>query len=285
MPIKTNTYIINADNLKYGICEYGAPKGSPLFYFHGYSGSRIDGYIYNFDELGNDLNVRIIAIDRPGIGLTDYRQNSTLLSWPNDVYKVADALKIERFSILGISGGGPYALACAFIMNERLQKVFVISPMGPATYNRSLEGMAMLVPRQARNLRYMMAVGFMLGIKYFRWALKSALKGYLSDADIKYLSHHSREPYLMESVKENFRSGLKGYLNDSEIYGNDWGFKLLDIKREVNLWHGSTDRNVYIETAKHIAAEIPYCNAHWFEGEGHFSVIGKCIKQVIMEVT
>ena len=71
------------DGRKFSYIEYGDPKGKPLFFFHGWPGSRFAGK--EADEAGKKLGVRIISTDRPGIGLSDFKKNRKLLDWPDDI--------------------------------------------------------------------------------------------------------------------------------------------------------------------------------------------------------
>src|SRR5436190_12648591 len=107
-------------------CDYGVPDGRPIFYFHGLPGSRIDGRVAA-DEM-RAAGVRFIAPDRPGLGCSDLAPGKrTYGGWAQDVAHLADHLGIERFSILGYSCGGPYALAAATELPERVERVGLVS--------------------------------------------------------------------------------------------------------------------------------------------------------------
>jgi len=110
--------------------EYGDPKGFPIIFFHGQASSRLlCGLIPGSPFLPG---VRLIAPDRPGYGQTDFKKGvTTLENWPNDVVALANALGIDKFAVLGASGGGPYALACAWKIPECLTGVGVCSSLGP----------------------------------------------------------------------------------------------------------------------------------------------------------
>jgi pimeloyl-ACP methyl ester carboxylesterase len=86
------------------------------------------------------LEVRLIAVDRPGYGMSDAKRGRTLLDWPDDVIELADALSLEKFAVMGVSGGGPYGLSCAFKIPERLTKTVIVGGMGPAIAPGSNEG-------------------------------------------------------------------------------------------------------------------------------------------------
>lgn len=94
------------------------------------------------DDAAAKLNARMIAVDRPGYGLSDAKRGRTILDWSDDVVELADALAVERFAVLGISGGGPYASACAFKIPERLTTTGVVCGMGPIEAPGCKEGAA-----------------------------------------------------------------------------------------------------------------------------------------------
>ena len=98
-----------ADGRALGFAEYGNPNGKPLFYFHGHPGSRFEARY-----LENSETARIIGVDRPGLGLSTYKAGRKILDWPDDIAELANSLGIARFAVAGFSGGGPYALACAY---------------------------------------------------------------------------------------------------------------------------------------------------------------------------
>src|ERR1700753_298383 len=102
------------DERSLGFGSYGSEKGEPVFYFHGCPGSRLEGG--DWDEMAQKLSVRIITIDRPGMGLSTYKPAYSLLDWPSDVHNLAKHLGYEKFRVCGGSGGGPYAIACAHLL-------------------------------------------------------------------------------------------------------------------------------------------------------------------------
>ena len=91
--------------------QYGDPEGNLVFYFHGWPGSRCEPRLLH--SVCAELQLRLVAPDRPGLGLSDFQRGRKLLDWPKDVCELADRFGVFRFTVLGVSGGGPYALACA----------------------------------------------------------------------------------------------------------------------------------------------------------------------------
>jgi len=109
--------------------QHGDLNGKPVFFFHGTPSSRF--LRHPDDVLTSSLGIRLITIDRPGFGLSDSYPNRKLLDWPDDVAAVADVLGIERFAISGLSGGGPYAAACAYKIPHRVTMAGIICGVGP----------------------------------------------------------------------------------------------------------------------------------------------------------
>ena len=106
--------IVTADGRRLAFAEYGDPIGRPCLYFHFTPGSRLDPLVVFHDNAELLDGIRLVAIDRPGFGRSDRQPGRTFLDWPADVTAVTDQLGIDTFSVLGISGGGGYALACAY---------------------------------------------------------------------------------------------------------------------------------------------------------------------------
>ena len=118
-----------ADGRTLGFDEFGDPEGSPVLFFHGFCSSRV--VRHPDDEIATQLGARVIAVDRPGIGISTRHPNRRVTDWPRDVVELLDRLGIERCSIVAWSGGGPYALACGWQIPERLQVIGLISAPAP----------------------------------------------------------------------------------------------------------------------------------------------------------
>ncbi len=124
---------------------YGDPQGFPVFFFHGTPGSHIDWELFDVEDTASRLGVRLIAVDRPGIGLSDYQSGRRFLDWPADLAALADRLALERFSVLGFSSGGAYALVCPLKIPERLVRVGVLNGDGPYEQPGIVEGIELMV--------------------------------------------------------------------------------------------------------------------------------------------
>jgi len=136
----TDSVATLADGRKLAYAEYGDKKGIPLFVFHGLPGSRLSRGL--LPDPPFPPGVRVIAPARPGYGGSDPHPGRGLLSWADAVAAVADILKLERFGLLGVSGGGPGALACASRMPERLIAIGVVSSAAPTNASGVMAGLS-----------------------------------------------------------------------------------------------------------------------------------------------
>ena len=127
--LKDSLSIKLKDGRQLGYADYGDPKGKPIFFFHGLPGSRLDARSLHHIALLN--HYRLIGIDRPGMGLSCFDKQRSILSWANDVETFADDLHIKKFSIIGHSGGAPFAAACAYKIPDRLNGVAIVAGMAP----------------------------------------------------------------------------------------------------------------------------------------------------------
>jgi len=187
--------LILSDGRKLGYAEYGDAKGKPIFFFHGWPSSRIQGEI--LDVSAKKLHARIIAIDRPGYGLSTFKKNRTLLEWPNDVTKLADYLNIKKFAVIGVSGGGPYAAVCAYKIPERLTNAGIVVGLAPTNIQGVLQGMAFmnkLAWSSYHKFPFLMQVTSFIHLAIAKKVLPSMFSlGFRAKADKKLLSQKKRE--------------------------------------------------------------------------------------------
>jgi pimeloyl-ACP methyl ester carboxylesterase len=130
-----DTTIQLRDGRTLGYAEYGMRDGKALFYFHGHPGSRLEARL--LAEQAKHSGIRLIGIDRPGMGLSCFQAGRHLLDWPLDVVELANSLHLDRFAVVGFSGGGPYALACAYRIPQRLTACGIIAGVGHTSRFRS----------------------------------------------------------------------------------------------------------------------------------------------------
>ncbi len=274
---KINQTIKLKDGRTLGFDEYGSPDGKPIVLFHGTPGSRLEGRILNNSCVR--LNVRCIAFDRPGIGLSDFKPKYNILSIQDDVIQLADTLKIDRFSILGVSGGGPYAVACALKNPQRINKVALVSSVSPYDVPGVKKGMnqsdrmtSMIARRAPWLLKILMNTmanntrknpdGFISGI------VKEVPK---ADKDV--LGRQEIRNWLIDTFLESVRYGPRGAARDYSLITRKWGFQIKDITTEVHLWQGEEDNMVPPAMGRYISSNIPGCKSRFVPNESHISLI------------
>ena len=286
--IKTQ-FIQRDDERQIAYCEYGDPNGIPVFYFHGTPGSRYEPGLG--DQAGRDYGYRILALDRPGIGQSNYAKGRTLLDWPQDVHEVAKQLEIERFGVIGVSGGGPYALACGYALADYLDFTVLMGSWGPVAKEPELwKEMAPLdrfFGKLSRNIPWAFHIPFSLLGYSAKWLspydfLKS-LESSMSEADKQLMSDEAMARFFTEDVKEAFHQGVRGPADDAIILYGEWGFELETIKAKVDLFHGEEDQFAPYSYALYLDEKLPNSELHGYPGEGHLFVM-KLFDQVFKQV-
>ena len=258
-------------NLAYA--QYGDPHGKPLFFFHGMPGSR---FFRPPDEITVNHGVRLITLDRPGYGYSDFQTGRQILDWPDDVLQLAAALGIERFAVAGHSGGGPYAAVCAYRLPQVLTAVAILSGVGPVG-----------APAATRGMSLINKLGFLFG-RYIPWPVWQRLvaRVYRQDrtdleqtlgrgakrrppADAEQMANPAVRIVCYRSEVEAFRQGMLGLAWEARLLCRPWGFPLGAISIPVLLWHGTEDRDTPVSMGQYVADRIMTIRATFCPGEAH----------------
>ncbi|MHA2252451.1 MAG: alpha/beta fold hydrolase [Candidatus Kariarchaeaceae archaeon] len=286
--VDSNQTIILKDGRTLGYGEYGSKSGAPCFYFHGFIGSRLEGQLFSKELL--EHKIRLIAVDRPGVGISDFQPKRKILSWPNDVLELADSLRIDRFSVLGVSGGGPYALSCAYSIPVRLTSCVIIAGMGPLEFGMddmsdSTKQMILFAKRYPWLLR--LVLWYYYGRKKsdersIRKLVYSRRSMFL-EPDIRILDNEHFLNFFTKDTMESIRQGTKGIAHELKLFTKDWGFQLQNIspKVPITLWHGTHDTTVPVTMTQEMAEIIPHCKKKIFGNEGHLSIILNNVRDLI----
>jgi pimeloyl-ACP methyl ester carboxylesterase len=264
------------DGRQVGFAEFGDPGGRPILFCHGFPASRLDARLGH--EAALRLKARLIAPDRPGYGLSDFQAGRRLSDWPRDVAELADQLSLEKFSVLGISGGGPYAVACAALIPERLATVGIVCGLGPTRFG---EDTALMNP--FARLSFAMARNLPAVSQLFNRAIAPVVRGNprlmlkllaseLPPPDREVLADPAAFSLFADALREAFRSGGRGAALDLLIYARPWELPIGSISVPCHLWHGEQDTTVPAAMGRRLATAIPGCRAQFFPEEGHFSL-------------
>ncbi|MEI6352192.1 MAG: alpha/beta hydrolase [Verrucomicrobiota bacterium] len=266
-----------SDGRRLGYRAVGPPEGLPLFYFHGFPGARTEADLLCSED--DCPGWRVFALDRPGIGLSDFSPGRTLRDWPKDVEEFANAMGITRFSVVGVSGGGPYAAVCAWALPLRVRAAGIVCGLGPVDDHEGTLGMRTLNRKTLHVLRRLPgltrpAFGSMaFFLKHFPLSLIDADLHSLPPRDQAAVKKPEVRRALESSFRESVRQGTAGGAHELKIYCQPWGFSPEAIRVPVLLWHGDRDTLAPSAMGRSLAKLIPGCRACFFPDEGHYSLL------------
>ena len=240
---------------------------------HGLPGSRL---LSDRDPLrAPGRGLRVLAVDRPGIGDSDPQPRRALLDWAFDVDALCEGLGIEHAAVLGISGGGPFALACAWRLPRRISRAVILNGLAPLDRRGATSGMAAglrfgwwavgHLPLQAR-----LAAGAQARTLERRaGALQRRLTRAMSEVDRAALAEQGTGAALEAELAGAFRQGSAAVAREMRLLARPWGFDPADIRVPVDLWHGERDRTVPLAMGRWLAERIPDARLHAWPEAGH----------------
>ena len=255
-----------------GYVESGDPNGRPVLFFHGFGTTRV---VCPPEDAARRLGVRLIAFDRPGIGLSTPRPGRRLLDWPDDVRQATDQLGLSHFSIVGWSGGGPYALACGRKLGDRIDSIAIVSGAAPLAgttrtdYLRRFDRNAVIAAGRAP---------WIIRLALWHWgrAQRRDAERFFEEsltemcaADQEALSEPALRSQMIANSVELYRQGGRGMYDEALILARPWGFDPSEIRVRVEIWHGALDRTVPVAMSTHLADSIPGARLRLFPHEGH----------------
>jgi ADP-ribose pyrophosphatase YjhB (NUDIX family)/predicted esterase len=259
--------------------EYGDGAGHPVFFFHGLIGSHHQAsYVA---EQARSSGLRLLAINRPGVGGSEFVTRASPLDAVDDVEDVAGHLELDDFSLIGISGGAPYALAALHRLGRRVRTVTVLSGMGPVQTPRGLRGMdyrrrlflgaGSRYPQLARQ-------AFQTAGDRFRASPERFLDRLIatwSPPDRALFQRRTVYDLFLKDLHAVFTEGVgpAGLAQEIRLFRH-YGFPLsaLPADHRVTLWHGLSDTIVPPAMAWELVRALPNAEAHFVPG-GHFMAI------------
>lgn len=266
-----------SDGRALGYSVYGDKKGIPLFLFHGTPGSRV--WVLEDDPIAQRLGIHIIATDRPGYGLSDKKENRTLIDYSSDIEQLADYLQLDHFSVLGISGGGAYAAAVSHCLPHKVKQCILVSTATPFRNGKSPKAMS-----KENRLAFFLS-------NHLPWILKianNAQKKLIDTNPEKYkesmkkggrhLSEWDNRMLMVDEIvetgllhsKEAYRQGVDEVLYEAKLLTKDWGFRLAEIKIPLKIWHGEADTLSPVSEVKTMETQLSNLESHYIKDGGHF---------------
>jgi pimeloyl-ACP methyl ester carboxylesterase len=272
--VKDENLFFLPDGRRLGYAVYGSPDGKPILLFHGIPGSRLQRHP-DLDIVERS-GMTIFAPDRPGIGLSDPLPHRTLLDWARDMRLFCQGQKWRRVSVIGVSGGGPYALACAYHLAGMVDRVTLISSLGPLNVLALWDGMTRggrILFRSAARLPNLSRLAAYFVFRITGGRLNQILRygGIpLPEYDLKLLRRKKIAMMLHKDVAEAFRRRGRGVIEELRVQRQPWGFELGEIRTPVDIWHGTSDTLVPPLMASYLAQQLPSARLHWIPSGGHF---------------
>jgi pimeloyl-ACP methyl ester carboxylesterase len=259
----------------------GEPNGKPILFHPGEPMSRhlYGGWIADAEKKG----IRLIGYDRPGYGGSTAHPGYTVASGAHDVRAIAEALGHGKLGIWGISGGGPYALACAALLPDLAVAVAAVASIAPY----GVEGFDYFSGMGESNVESLQLFfsdpeAARRDVREGREEILAAtpeqfaelVKSLLSPVDAEALTEDLAR-WLTETNKVAVSAGDQGWWDDGVAHLTSWGFELRDIQVPVKIWHGRQDRFVPVQHGEWLAANIPGAEADISDRDGHLTMINR----------
>jgi pimeloyl-ACP methyl ester carboxylesterase len=258
---------------------YGDPDGKPVFLLHGTPGSRLGPHPRA--ALLHRLGVQLIAFDRPGYGKSDRLEGRRVADAATDVLAIADAYGLDKFAVVGRSGGGPHALACAALLPDRVTKAAVLVGLAPrgahgldwydgmtqsnvsehAAAANGPEGLAAMTEAAADAVRADPA------------SLLASLQDQMPDSDRRVVADPGIRAMLLQTYAEGLRTSADGWIDDVLAFYLSWGFDPAMVTVPVLLWHGAVDNLSPVSHAMWLADHIASATVVIQAGAAHFSAL------------
>ena len=247
-----------------GYAEYGDPSGAVVLWLHGTPGGR-----RQFPLIGRraaeKLALRVVLVERPGSGLSDPAVYDEVADWATDMAHVADAIGAERLGVVGLSGGGPYALSCAAApaLAGRVSAVAVLGGVTPAVgpdaaTSGAIELARTLAPVVSglRQPLAALATGLILPIIPLGHLVYRGVSAVMGEGDQKVFADPDIEGMFIDDMVLAARGRCRALVDDVRLFGRDWGFRLTDVKVPVRWWHGDADPIVTFADAQKAVARL-----------------------------
>ncbi len=271
-----------------GFAEYGKPNGRTVLWFHGTPGARRQ-LPPPARRLAHEEGVRLIGLERPGAGDSTPHFYDRVLDWSDDVETVLDHLGVEEYAAIGLSGGGPYVLACAAAHPERMVAGAILGGVAPTTGSEAPEGgmirLAQRFQRVIRLFRAPMGTAFGATVQVLRPVSSQAFglaTRVFPEGDREVFAEPEMKDMFLDDIAHGATRGLHSLFFDILLFSKPWGFDLADIKVPIRFWQGDADPIVPVAHAERMAELVPDSTLEIRHAESHLG--GLMIADDVLEV-
>lgn len=272
--------------------EFGVPHGAPIVWMHGTPGARrqipVEARAYAVEH-----DLRIIGIDRPGIGSSTPHLYPDILDWTEDLALLADVLGIDTMRVIGLSGGGPYALAAGAGLPDRVHAVGVLGGVAPMVGPDAVRGgIIEIAPYAAPALvatRVPLSIGLAGAIRLIRPLAGAAIDGYAAvqpAGDKRLLARPEFRAMFIDDLLNGSRFQMGAILSDIVLFTRPWGFNAADVPVPVHWWHGDADHIIPFRHGQHLVDRLPQAEMTVIAGESHLGGLGAAteVLETLMEL-
>ena len=264
------------DGRQLSFIEFGKCGGWPVFYFHGVPASCYEALLVNEDEIKR-FGLRIIAPNRPGVGQSTFEPDRRFIDWPKDVLALAGHLNIERFAVLGNSGGSAYVLACALQIPDRLSAAVIVSgawQMNLPLAMRNLSGPNRFFWRIAAKLPWLLTpvLRSMRPSLLSREKLLKSFRKIMQPPDYNAIRLRDRPQIAAETLAGGLAQ-LEGSATEVQLYVKPSGLEFAGVHIPVYFFHGEQDKNVPMELVRGMLPGLRYASLITYRNDAHISTL------------
>lgn len=260
--------------------EYGVPRGRAVVWMHGTPGARRQVPV-EARRLALEHGLRIIGVDRPGIGSSTPYLYPDLVDWTHDLEHLLDALGVDSTHLIGLSGGGPYVLAAGAALPERVHGIAVLGGVAPTVGPDAAEGGAISLAVRLAPLLALGRVPLGVAMNQFVRLAKPVAGSFLDlyaavqpPGDRTLLSRPEFRAMFVDDLLNGNRFQSTAPINDLLLFCREWGFAPADVRVPVRWWHGDDDHIVPLRHGRHVVDRLPDAELTVIEGESHLGGLG-----------
>ncbi|MCW2765126.1 MAG: alpha/beta hydrolase fold protein [Nocardioides sp.] len=272
--------------------EYGVPRGHAIVWMHGTPGARRQ-IPFEARLFAESNGLRIIGIDRPGIGSSTPHLYANVVDWTADLEILLDTLAVDTFRLIGLSGGGPYALAAGAALPDRVHGVGVLGGVAPTRGPDAVDGgviqLAVHLAPFISFARVPLGMALTAGIRLVKPFAGLGLDLYAAvqpPGDKNLLSRPEFKAMFLDDLLNGSRFQTSAPLNDLLLFTRDWGFRAADVTVPVRWWHGDEDHIVPFRHGQHLVDRLPDATMSVIDGESHLGGLGiaEAVISTLMEL-
>ncbi len=260
--------------------EYGPRSGPAIIWMHGTPGARRQIPL-EAREYADRRGVRIIGIDRPGIGSSTPYLYPNILDWTHDLELFLETLAIDTVRLIGLSGGAPYALAAGAALPDRVHGVGILGGVAPTRGPDAADGgpiqLAVHLAPVITLARVPLGVTLTQAIRVVRPLAGRALDLYAAvqpPGDKHLLSRPEFKAMFIDDLLNGSRFQTSAPLADLILFTRPWGFEAADVRVPVRWWHGDADHIVPFRHGQHMVDRLPDATMTVIHGESHLGGLG-----------